>query len=224
MKKSKNESNQTDNASEKKDVSRRDFMRLGGRLAAGGVLGGIAWRALAGTDPEFELEQPGVRYAWQIDPEKCSFCGKCASACVRQPSAVKAVNDQKKCSYCVICYGHISNKEIDSVKVETDGHKVCPVDAVRRHNYSGGPDGYFTYTIDHERCIGCGECAHACNGHGSKSLFLIIRPDLCLGCNQCQIALECPENAITRLPQEPADNFRGIYGLDEFMMGLEGAM
>jgi electron transport complex protein RnfB len=211
-------------ADQKQPVSRRDFMRLGGRFAVGGILGGIAWRVLAGVDPDFEIDQPRGSYAWQIDPEKCSFCGKCATACVRQPSAVKAVNDQKKCSYCVICYGHIRNKEIDSDMVESDGDKVCPENAVRRNNYCGGSDGYFTYTIDHERCIGCGECALACNGHGSKSMFLIIRPDLCLGCNQCQIALECPDGAITRLPLEPADDFRGIYGLDELFMGMEESL
>jgi len=205
-----------------KSVSRRSFMRMGGRVAAGGVLGGVAWRILAGTDPEYEIDQPGVRYAWQIDPDKCSSCGLCETACVRKPSAVKAVNDQKKCSYCVVCYGHITNKNIDSDQIESKGERVCPVDAVKRRNYSGGNDGYFTYKIDHSLCTGCGKCSSSCDEHGSQSMFLLIRPDLCLGCNECNIALHCPDQAISRIPLEAADNFRGVYGLDELLMNMDG--
>ena len=51
-------------------------------------------------------------------------------------------------------------------------------------------------------------------------MFLVIRPDLCLGCNDCAIAAVCPHDAIERIPRESADDFRGIYGLEEiYWMG-----
>ena len=45
-------------------------------------------------------------------------------------------------------------------------------------------------------------------------MFLIIRPDLCLGCNECSIATKCPAGAIERIPREPADDFRGDFLLE----------
>ena len=42
----------------------------------------------------------------------------CATACVRQPSAVKAVNDQKKCSNCSACYGHLCDPKHSSITVD----------------------------------------------------------------------------------------------------------
>jgi electron transport complex protein RnfB len=43
---------------------------------------------------------------------------------------------------------------------------------------------------------------------------LIIRPDLCLNCNSCDIARICPEDAIDRLYIGPEDDFKGIYELE----------
>ncbi len=197
----------------KKNMDRRKFLLNAGRAACGLALGGLAYRVV-GAHMNEETAGPKSRYVWQIDPEKCTFCGECEKACVRTPSAVKAVNDQKKCSSCVVCYGHISNKEIASNKIMTDGIRVCPHDAVSRKNFSGGDDGYFIYDIDHKKCTACGKCAKACNDKGTKSMFLIIRPDLCLNCNGCNIAAACPEGAIDRLYYGPEDNFRGIYELE----------
>ena len=42
-------------------------------------------------------------------------------------------------------------------------------------------------------------------------MFLIIRPDLCLDCSQCDIALACPSDAIERVPLESVDDYRGYY-------------
>ena len=47
-------------------------------------------------------------------------------------------------------------------------------------------------------------------------MFMIIRPDLCLGCNACDIARACPHDAVERIPREAADAFRGLYGLEDF--------
>ena len=89
-----------------------------------------------------------------------------------------------------------------------------------RENFSGGIDGMFLYSNDAKRCIGCAKCVKRCNERGTKSMFLAIRPDLCLDCNECSIASACPENAIIRIPREPVDDYRGDWWLDQvYFMG-----
>jgi electron transport complex protein RnfB len=190
---------------------RRRFIRFGGQLIGAAALGGTAWRVFAEKDPNAEFTQPKGPYVWRINPDKCTFCGRCETACVRGPSAVKAVNDQKKCSYCVACYGHLADLHISSELIDGKGVRVCPHNAVVRKEFSGGRDGYHIYTIDDVICTACGKCAKRCNEHGTKSIFLIIRPDLCIGCNRCSIAAVCPEGAIERAQDYPEDDFRGDF-------------
>jgi len=189
-------------------------MQTAGHLLGAAALTGAAARILSKPSEEAEFIPQNRRFAWQIDPAKCSACGLCETACVRKVSAVKAVNDQKKCSNCVVCYGHINDNTVASEKIDSEGKRVCPVDAVTRKNFEGGVDGTFIYDQNPALCIACGKCVEACNGHGNNSMFLIIRPDLCFGCNECEIAKVCPENAIERIPCEPVDTFRGIYELE----------
>ncbi len=188
-------------------LGRRSFFTWLGRGFCVTALGAAAARVLVGKHPDAEFDQPSGRCAWRIDASKCTFCGKCATACVRQPSAVRAVNDQTKCSNCVVCYGHIHNHGAPSDQIENQP-KVCPEDAVRRTEFSGGLDGYYLYTIEDERCNGCGACAKACNVFGSKSMFLIIRPDLCMGCHECAIATACPSDALKFVPLQSATDIR----------------
>lgn len=206
---------------EKKNWGRRSFLRKVGQATCVIALGGIAYR-IAGQHMDEETAGPRSRYVWQINPDKCTNCGKCETHCVRMPSAVKAVNDQKKCSNCVVCFGHISNKEIASDQIMSGGKRICPNDAVIRNNHSGGKDGYFLYDIDSDKCTGCGKCAKVCTEKGTKSMFLIIRPDLCLNCNSCDIARACPDNAIERLYIGPEDDFKGIYELEYPDNDMEG--
>lgn len=194
--------------------SRRNYLRLGGQLLGAAALGTVTWRIFSPPAEDADFIAQGRRFAWQIDPDKCKSCGLCATSCVRKPSAVKALNDPKKCSNCVVCYGHITNSHIDSDKIDRDGERVCPQDAVVRTNFSGGADGLFLYSNDPKLCVGCGKCTKRCNEHGSKSMFLVIRPDLCLGCNECAIAVACPHNAIERIPREAVDDYRGDYLFD----------
>ena len=54
--------------------------------------------------------------------------------------------------------------------------------------------------IDETKCTGCGRCGEVCEFHaivvlGGKPLLF---PDLCHGCGSC--TLECPEGAITEIP------------------------
>jgi electron transport complex protein RnfB len=192
---------------------RRKFIMMAGRAACGLALGGVAYRVVSKHLIEDEAG-PRTRHAWQIDPNKCKACDKCKTACVRTPSAAKAVNDQKKCSFCVVCYGHITNKHIASEKIMSEGKRACPRDAVVRIDYSNRPDGYFIYEIDDEKCDGCAICVGLCTKKGTKSMFMIIRPDLCLNCNNCQIAQNCPEKAIDKVFIGPEDDFKGIWELE----------
>ncbi|MCX6873442.1 MAG: 4Fe-4S binding protein [Verrucomicrobia bacterium] len=201
---------------------RRRFIRFGGQLIGASVLGTAAWRVFTGSDPEAVFSQPKGPYVWRINPHKCTFCGLCETACVRTPAAVKAVNDQKKCSYCVACYGHLSDLHVASEMIQSKGVRVCSHDAVLRKEHSGGQDGYHLYTIDDAKCTACGKCAKRCNQLGTKSMFLIIRPDLCLGCNRCAIAAICPDDAIEWAHSYPEDDFRGDYGLEN--MGAEDGL
>lgn len=187
-------------------MNRRDFLLNIGRLGCGVVLGGVAYRIL-GSHIGSEEKGPDSRYVWAINTSKCTACGKCESACVRTPSAVKAVNDQKKCSNCVVCYGHITNKEIESDKIMSDGIRVCKHDAIIRSDFPGD-DTSFVYSIDETKCTGCGDCVEICNTKGTNSMFLVLRPDLCLFCNSCNIAEKCPEQAVERVYIGVEDDIR----------------
>jgi electron transport complex protein RnfB len=193
------------------DHARREFIIRLGRIITAMFFAGAVWRIFFTSSKNSEFEQPARRFGWQINPEKCRYCGACGTACVRQPAAVKAVNDQKKCSNCVVCYGHISNRTIPSAMIEKSGLRVCPNDAVIRKNFSGGLDGSFLYNVDHSRCIGCAKCVKECNVLGTRSMFLVIRPDLCLGCNSCACARACPYGAIEQVPVGMADDYSGEY-------------
>ncbi len=195
-------------------IDRKEFLRRSGHALGLVVLGTATARILTKPSDDAEFIAQNRRFAWQIDPEKCTSCGLCETTCIRKPSAVKALNDPKKCSNCVVCYGHITDSKIDSDKIDSDGERVCPVNAVERKNFSGGVDGMFLYSNNPKLCVGCGKCTKRCNEHGSKSMFLVIRPDLCLGCNECTIATTCPENAIERIPRESVDDYRGDYYFD----------
>ncbi|MDP3436200.1 MAG: hypothetical protein Q8S04_03070 [Bacteroidales bacterium] len=194
-------------------MDRRKFLVNLGRGACAIVIGGVTYRVVKNQlNPQGA--GPKTRFVWAIDPHKCNGCGICEVACVRTPSAVKAVNDQKKCSFCVVCYGHISDKQIASDKIISDGKRVCPHDAVVRESYSGTVDGTFIYTIDDKKCTGCGKCVKNCTEKGTQSMFLIIRPDLCIACNSCNIAAKCPQKAIDRVWFGPEDDFKGEYELE----------
>ena len=50
-----------------------------------------------------------------------------------------------------------------------------------------------------ESCIACGKCVVGCrlmNG----SLFMQVRHDRCLNCNECSIGVQCPAQAFRRVP------------------------
>ncbi len=180
-------------------MNRRTFIKWTGRGAAVVALGGIAARAGRFAEQ--------ARPIWVIDYDKCTACGKCETACVRRPSAVKAVNDKTICSNCFLCYGHTTDHMTDTPDT---AEKVCPVDAVIRTQI--GESSNYIYSINDDLCIGCGKCVKDCVKYGNKSMFLVIRPKLCLGCNECNLARVCPDDAITRVESAPILESKSVEG------------
>ncbi len=134
---------------------------------------------------------------WQIDPHKCTQCGNCATYCVLTASAVKCVHAYAICGYCDLCTGFFPP---DAGELNTGAeNQLCPTGAIVRTFIE---DPYYQYVIEEPLCIGCGKCVAGCEAFGNGSLFLQIRHDRCVNCNQCAIATACPAEAIRRVPAD----------------------
>ena len=161
----------------------RDSVRLCGLAGGAFALGAVATRSEA------------AQTVWQIDPEKCTECGLCASACVLEPSAVKCVHAYAQCGYCKLCFGLFRDKRTGNT---TSAENVrCPTDAISRTFVE---DPYYQIAVDENRCIGCSLCVKGCHQFGNGSMYLQIRHDRCANCNQCAIANVCPADAVVRVP------------------------
>ncbi len=174
-------------ADEPKKITRREVVaqlaRGAGLLACSGVIGSLVAR----HDAE--------GYVWQIDPAKCTQCGKCATECVLAPSAAKCVHEHAMCGYCQLCFGYFVDKRTDNTTAAEN--QRCPTNAIHR-NYVEDP--YYQYAIDEDKCIGCALCVKGCHMFGNGSLCMQVRHDRCLNCNDCSIARACPSNAFVRVP------------------------
>ena len=204
---------------EQDKTTRRQFLKTcargAGVVAAGSVAAGLIGRADADK-------------VWQLDPKTCTTCkdflnpdgwGRCATECVRKQSAVRAVNDFTICGYCFICpaYFDVSSEvytweEAEEVGPYPDGTSredtykglICPQDAMTRHvigeqDPTDPNNNFYEYTIDETKCNGCGLCVKNCGRPmGNESIRLEVRHHLCLDCNQCAIATNCPPSAFYR--------------------------
>jgi electron transport complex protein RnfB len=171
--------------------SRRGFLTSLARGAALTVLGGGAG-ALARAQPP---APDGRRTVWQIDPYKCTQCGRCATACVMPVSAVRAVNDLPRCGFCLNCFGFLRP---GAPRTDSGAENLlCPTGALKRR-WVEGPA--FEYVVDEALCVGCGLCTAGCARFGAGSLYLQVRHDRCLACNECAIAVACPSDAFRRVP------------------------
>lgn len=173
----------------KNKTSRRDFLsgatRGGCLLAIGALVGGLTRKSLKSN------------HVWQIDPYKCIGCGNCATYCVLEESAVKCVHAFDMCGFCDLCTGYF---EPDPKSLDTSAeNQLCPTGAIIRTFVE---DPYYEYTIDDKLCVGCGKCVKGCNAFGNGSLFLQVRHDRCVNCNECAIASACPSGAFSRVPAE----------------------
>lgn len=141
---------------------------------------------------------------WQIDPHKCIACGDCAIKCVLNESAVKCVHAYAMCGYCDLCTGYF----VPEPKALTTAaeNQLCPRGAIKRTYVE---DPYFAYTIDETLCNGCGKCVKGCTAFGNGSLFLQVRHDRCVNCNECAIAKACPSRAFQRVPASQAYLIKG---------------
>ncbi len=195
--------------------SRREFLRnfLRGVLLVG--LAGMGARVMLGrrcqSAGDFDRQKlckgcPDVafcpsavlsvgRKVWQLDPSKCTQCGRCATHCVLQSSAVKCVHRPAQCGYCRLCFGFFQPGA--TTLNSAAENQICPTGAIRRKFIE---EPYYEYTIDESLCIGCGRCVKGCSAFGNGSLVLQVRHDRCVNCNECSIARDCPSDAFRQIP------------------------
>ncbi len=169
------------------DATRRGFLRetlRGAALAGMGAAGGF-----------LAARSQGEEMVWQIDPYKCTACSLCADHCVLEPSAAKCVHAFARCGYCRLCTGYFIPDAPELTEAAENAQ--CPTNAIKRTFVE---DPYFEYEIDEQLCIGCAKCVEGCTQFGNGSLFMQIRHDICVNCNECAIARVCPDDAILRVP------------------------
>jgi Na+-translocating ferredoxin:NAD+ oxidoreductase subunit B len=178
-------------------ISRRKFLKNLGTIAAGAAIFTFSGKLIG------DMTSKEVEYFWQIDPNKCTHCGRCETHCVLPMSAVKCVHANKICGYCDLCGGYYRSnvKELNTAAENL----MCPTGAIQRKFVE---DPYFEYSIVESLCNGCGKCVKGCSAFGNGSLYLQIKRELCKDCNECQIATVCPADAITRVPLKNAYNLK----------------
>ncbi|MFA5819010.1 MAG: ferredoxin [Bacteroidales bacterium] len=169
--------------------SRRDFVRRAGKL--------IVAVPLVILPVALTKKTSAAGYVWQIDPFKCTQCGQCKTNCVLTPSASKCVHAFRMCGYCDLCGGYLRQ----GVKTISTGaeNQLCPTGAITRKFVE---EPYFEYTFNEDLCDGCAKCVKGCADFGNGSLYMQIRHDRCVNCNECSIARTCPSNAVIRVPAD----------------------
>lgn len=181
----------------KNKKTRRNFIKLGAEAGIVLALGSLTFMLSENVSASDTV--------WQIDPDKCTQCGRCADECVLKISAVKCVHAYKMCGYCNLCGGYFRPNTMD---LNTGAeNQLCPTAAIKRTFIE---DPYFKYDIDEDLCIGCAKCVAGCGSFGNGSLHLQIRHDICKNCNQCAIARVCPSNAINRISADTPYLIKGI--------------
>jgi electron transport complex protein RnfB len=171
----------------KSNINRRNFIKDGFWAACLAGLAGLGGFVLG------KLKKNNT--VWQIDPYTCVACGNCATYCVLEESAVKCVQVYEMCGYCDICTGYL---EPEANPPDTGAEKeLCPTGALKRVFVE---DPYFEYNVEESLCNGCAKCVKGCTVFGNGSLFLQVRHDRCINCNECSIAAACPSQAFKRVP------------------------
>jgi len=172
-------------------INRRDFFKTGLRAAAILSLVSVTGYSLSKSMSD--------DLVWQIDPSKCVQCGRCATNCVLNLSAVKCMHVHKMCGYCDLCGGYLK-PQAKNLNTAAE-NQMCPTKALKR-TFVETP--YYKYDVDEALCNGCSKCVKGCGAFGNGSLQLQINHDICKNCNQCAIATSCPSEAIKRIPASKA--------------------
>ncbi|MBT3296594.1 MAG: ferredoxin [Verrucomicrobia bacterium] len=206
----------TDN--DQKQTSRREMLRLVGRVGVLGCLASLAGMltgrlragcieagpACKGCPDQDGCDLVTPPTVWQLDPAKCTQCGQCATDCVLAQSAVRCFHTHALCGHCKLCFGYFEpGARVLSSAAE---NQLCPTGAIQRRFVE---DPYYTYTIEKDLCIGCAKCVHGCGMFGNGSLYLQVDHELCKNCNECSIARRCPANAFERVPVSEAYLLKG---------------
>lgn len=182
---------------ENKKVSRRNFIAKASRISIGLGIVSLTGKLLFDSVEE-EL-------VWQLDPSKCIHCGRCATNCVLQISAVKCMHVYDMCGYCDLCGGYFRPEAKDlSTAAE---NLLCPTNAIERVFIE---EPYFEYHIKEDLCIGCAKCVKGCSSFGNGSMQLQVNHELCVNCNECAIAQNCPADAFKRVPRSNPYLFVGF--------------
>ena len=182
----------------KSPLARRKFLQTFGSVVAGGTI--LATSVMLTR----KTKRTEASLFWQIDPHKCTQCGRCETNCVLPVSAVKCVHANKVCGYCDLCGGYYRTnvKELNTAAENL----MCPTGAIERKFVE---DPFFEYTIDESLCNGCGKCVKGCTSFGNGSLYLQVKRELCTDCNECTIAKNCPADAISRVSFAMAYKLKG---------------
>ena len=171
--------------------TRREFVRKAGKMAVILPLAFIPVALIKKTSTQ--------GYVWQIDPLKCTQCGQCKTNCVLTPSAAKCVHAFQMCGYCDLCGGYL-RQGVKTINTGAES-QLCPTSAINRKFVE---EPYFEYSIDEALCDGCAKCVKGCADFGNGSLYMQIRHNICVNCNECAIARTCPSNAVIRVPASEA--------------------
>jgi len=178
-------------------LDRRGFLNKGVRISVAAGLTGLGGVLLSNSSKQ--------EMVWQLDATKCVQCGRCATSCVLTPSAVKCMHVFDMCGYCDLCGGYF-RPGVKKLSTAAE-NQLCPTAAIER-KYIEKP--YFEYHIIEELCIGCGKCVKGCGSFGNGSMQLQVNHSICVNCNECAIARDCPVDAFERVPANDPYLFNGI--------------
>jgi len=169
--------------------SRRDFVKKAGKI--------LAVAPVVSLPLILSKKTSAKGYVWQIDPFKCIACGQCKTNCILTPSASKCVHEHKLCGYCDLCGGYLRQE----AKTYNTGAELqlCPTGAITRKFIE---EPFFEYTVNEDLCDGCAKCVKGCKDFGNGSLYMQIKQDICVNCNECSIARSCPAQAVSRVPAD----------------------
>ena len=150
----------------KKDLGRRDFLKIGGAVTAGAAVGyGLPLYAVSKAYASDEaVDLSGKRWGMVIDASKCQDgCTECTDACRKENNV--AFHDDPDIDVHWIRKAKISRKAKNAKVITAPllcnhcDHPpcalVCPVRATYRRE-----DGIVI--VDKHRCIGCRYCLIAC--------------------------------------------------------------